>query len=90
MSALIDGARIVDFILLLILAEALLLFVLQRRFALGPGLSKLVFTLAAGACLLMALRSALSDMNTFAIAAWLTAGFVAHILDVLLRWRSVG
>ena len=88
MSALIESGRIVDLILVLLIGEAVLLFALRRLYALGPGLNKLLFNLAAGACLLMALRSALTDSGTFAIAAWLAAGFAAHVLDLASRWRS--
>jgi hypothetical protein len=46
-----------------------------------------VFNLLAGACLLMALRSALSGSGWAWIAAWLFAALVAHLADLARRWR---
>jgi len=42
----------------------------------------LLSTLASGACLVFALRTALLTHNATEIAAWLSLGFVFHLLEV--------
>lgn len=47
-------------------------------------------TLAAGGCLVFALRGALTGAAWPWIALWLSAGGVAHALDLWLRLRRPG
>lgn len=87
MSGLFASGRVVDTILLIIALEAAWLLwrargrrssvVLDTLFALGPG-----------ACLLLALRAALTGADWPWIALALAASFPLHLLD--LRRRRIG
>jgi hypothetical protein len=88
MQALFDGGHVVDLILLLMLVEAAALAVVRARRGTGLPLTALLPNLLAGACLLLALRAALTDSGVFSVSAWLTLGFVAHLTDLASRWRS--
>ena len=85
-AALFASGRIVDGILLLVAAEALLLAWLSRRG--GPALPALLANLASGAALMLALRAALVGAGWIAVAGWLLAGLLAHCADLGLRFRS--
>jgi hypothetical protein len=81
-----DGS-IVPLIIGLTVIEGVALTLLHRFTGRGPQPAALVANLAAGACLLLALRSALRGDSVSAVSGWLAAGFVAHLCDVTLRWR---
>lgn len=87
MSALFESGRIVDLILLLILAEALVIFVLGRVTSLRLPVCGLLLNLAAGASLLMALRAVLSDSGWMVTGIWLSCALIAHAGDLTLRLR---
>ena len=90
MAALFESGRIVDLILLIILLEAVVfggVALVRRGRADRPRLRGLLFNLAAGACLLMALRSVLTGAEWTAAGAWLAAALVAHIADLTQRLR---
>ena len=80
------SGRIVDGILLLVAAEALILAWLSRRG--GPPLPSLLTNLASGAALMLALRAALVGAGWIVIAGWMLAGLVAHLADLGLRVRA--
>ncbi len=82
-----DG-RIVDLIMGLVAIEALGLFALRRWAGIGPGLVPVAATLAAGACILMALRGALAGAPWTWSATWLLGALVAHLADLARRWRA--
>ncbi len=87
---LLDTTLMVDLILALLVAEALLLYALKRYRHHGPGLLSVLPTLVSGALLLIALRSVL-------VGAWpgwtglaLALAGIAHVLDLSSRnsrWR---
>ena len=79
-EALASG-RIIDAILLLVLLEAVLFLRAGRGRILLPNL-------AAGACLLLALRAALTGAPMALLGLWLALAGVAHGLDVAGRWRA--
>ena len=81
-----DG-RIVEWILLLIAAEAVIFSALVLIWRKRLPLTGLLLNLLAGACLLLALRVVLLGENWVMAAFWLGAAFVAHALDLLLRLR---
>lgn len=86
MSVLFASGRIVDFILLLVLAEAVGLVALHRATGHGPAPGALLPNLAAGACLLLALRFALRGAAWPVLALCLLGSLVAHLLDLRDRW----
>ena len=95
MESLFESGRIVDLILALMALEALALLALaviwrhrlpdcwkQRLPVAG-----LLLNLAAGACLLLALRAVLTDAGWRLAGAWLTAALLAHVGDLAQRLR---
>lgn len=87
MAALIESGRVVDLILVLTLAEALVLALLHRRTGRGVRPADLLPNLLAGAALLLALRAALAAAGWGSIAALLALAGVAHGFDLRRRWR---
>jgi hypothetical protein len=77
--------RLVDFVILFVAVEALILVWYHRRDPLGPGAIDIVVTLLAGLCLLLALRAGLAGASWLWIAAFLTASLVAHVADLRRR-----
>lgn len=72
-------------------AEAVVIFLYRRRTGRGLSGADLLSVLLPGACLVLALRSALISGDVPAIAAFLSAAMVSHVLDLRRRWRrSVG
>lgn len=79
--------RIVDIILALVLLEAAVLLLARARVARGPSPAAIIANLAAGAMLMLALRSSLVAAQWTQTALWLLAALAAHLADVILRWR---
>ena len=77
MTALIDA------ILAGMVAEAVALFALRRRFG-----RAMLPNLAAGACLLMAMRLAMSGAWWAWMSASLLGALVAHAIDLRQRWAT--
>ena len=75
------SGRIVDALLVLVLLEAVLFLRAGRGRTLIPNL-------AAGACLLLALRAALTGAPVALLGLWLALAGVAHALDVAGRWSA--
>jgi hypothetical protein len=84
----ITGAHIADIVLVAMLLEAAALGLLKWRTGRGPAWLPHLASLAAGACLVMALRCVLAGAGVGCAAAFLALGLVAHLIDVSLRWRS--
>jgi hypothetical protein len=78
------SGRVVDFILLIIALEFAVLLWRRRAGGVGPRALDLFFTLAPGACILIALRCALTGTGVIWIAFWLGASFPIHLGDL---WR---
>jgi len=88
MSALFASGRVVDLILLLMAGETALLVFLQATRRVGIPPRHLIPSLLAGACLLMALRAALTGAGVPSCAMWLLLGLGGHLLDLAVRWPS--
>lgn len=88
MSEWFADGRIVDLILVVILFEGIAFLVIKRLSSRGPALTGLLTNLAAGGSLVVALGLALADAEWRWIALWLTLAGIAHLADVLIRWRS--
>lgn len=67
--------------------EFVVLLLLRRRLGRGPSPGALAATLAAGLCLVMALRAALAGSGVASVGLWLAAALVAHAADMALRFR---
>jgi hypothetical protein len=88
MEQLFTSGRIVDLILLLMLAEYLGLRLVLARGAAGADLQGVALYLLSGAFLLLALRLALTGGSWVWIGCCLAAAGAWHLLD--LRRRFVG
>jgi hypothetical protein len=88
LAELFSSGRIVDLILGLVALEAMALLVHARRTGRGVAPAGLLTNLAAGTCLLLALRSALVDASWRWTAAFLAAALLAHLADLGQRWRG--
>ena len=71
------GSGIITLVILSILAAEAMFYVFYLKRLRG-----MLATLAAGACLVMALRAALLHHNNSELALFLALGFVFHVLEV--------
>jgi hypothetical protein len=88
MTELIASGRLIDLILALMLAEAVVLYAHRRHTGRGLPASGIVVNLAAGASLMLAVRAALTDAAPGWIAACLAVSLLAHLGDLAIRWRA--
>jgi hypothetical protein len=86
----ITSGRAVDVILGLMAAEGLVLGLLWRLGSRGVPPLPLLANLTSGACLLLALRGALTGAGPLWIGGFLGVALVGHLLELGLRWRSPG
>lgn len=87
LQELFATGRIADLILLLVALEAAALLLLHNLTGRGVPARQLLSNLAAGATLVLALRSVLLDQPWSTTAMWLLAALIAHAADLLARWR---
>ncbi len=87
MSALLASPVVVDLILALLALESALLIYWHRRTGRGIRPGQLLPNVLAGACLLLALRAALSGANPLYVGLALSGALLAHVADLYLRWR---
>lgn len=87
MSEVFAGPAAVDLILALVAVEVAALVWFRRRTGRGPDPLGLVASAAAGGCLLLALRAALTDAGPAWIAVALAGAGLAHLADLARRWR---
>lgn len=77
----------VDLILLLVALETLALVLLWRWKRRGLAPARLLPTMLAGGCLLLAFRAVLGGASLAWIGAALAAAGIAHFIDLRSRWR---
>lgn len=85
MAELFESGRIVDLILALMALEALVFCALALAGRDRIPLAGLLLNLAAGACLLLALRAVLTGAGWTVAGVWLTAALAAHVGDLVRR-----
>jgi hypothetical protein len=88
LAKLFASGRIIDGIVMVLALEWLSVLVAQRVFKRSFGSLALLVGLCAGLALLLALRESLLGARWQAVAAWLGAAFVAHILDLHIRLKG--
>lgn len=88
MGLLFQNGRAIDGILVLMLAEAMAVLGWRALRGGGPALVPFLGNLVAGAFLLLALRAALAGAEPLTLAILLLAAFIAHLVDLALRWRT--
>ena len=87
LSEMFSSGRIIDVIIALMVLETLALSGLYKWTGRGVAPVALLPFMAAGVCLMLALRLALTDADWLPIAGLLLLAFVFHALDIALRWR---
>lgn len=87
LEELFASGHIADLILLLVVFEAVVFLALRRLTGRGVPARELLPNLAAGATLILALRSALRGEPWSMTASWLLLALVAHGADLMARWR---
>jgi hypothetical protein len=85
MSDLLASGLLIDLIMIGVLFEAAALALLHRRRGLGFAPGRWLPTLAAGLCLMLALRAAVTGGGATLVLFWLAASGIAHALDLYLR-----
>jgi hypothetical protein len=73
---IIGSGEITLIILAILSAEALLYLLFFKR------LRKMLATLGAGACLVLALRAALIGQGSSVVASFLSVGFIFHVVEI--------
>ena len=76
----------IDAILGLVVIEAVGLVLLHRKTGHGPAPRALLGNLAAGFCLMLAVRLALGRAPEALIAGCLFVALIAHVGDLAARW----
>lgn len=84
---LFANGGIADIILALIIVECVVLLLVRAKLGRGPSPAAIIANLAAGAMLMLALRSVLVAAQWNETALWLLAALLAHLTDLALRWR---
>ncbi len=87
MEALFVSGRIADIALGVMAVEAVILYALMAYIGRGVRYRAILANLAAGACLVVAVRLALVGANWKWIAVALVASLLAHSLDLMMRLR---
>lgn len=88
MDALFDSPRIADLILAVLIVEGVVLTWRFSKTGRQPAPTTFVPFLAAGACLVLALRGALTEASWPWMAAALVGAGIAHLADLALRDRG--
>ncbi|WBQ12932.1 hypothetical protein L2D00_13940 [Hyphomonadaceae bacterium BL14] len=86
-SDLFTSGRVVDFILLVVVVEVIVLAVFPRLRG-AMSLTDVALLIAPGVMLMLALRGALTGAPHTITAAVLAAAFVFHLWDIIRRRRG--
>jgi tellurite resistance protein TehA-like permease len=88
MAELFTGERSIEFVMLLIALEAIVLIVLwwMRRCPLPPLATLLI--LAPGSCLLLAAHAALAGASWVWVSSLFLVALFIHLVDLRQRWRE--
>jgi hypothetical protein len=85
LQALFSSPHIVDLLLAFLLLETVLLLILRKHRGWSVSKSGLLLNAAAGAMLMLALRTVLSDASWYWLALCLFAAGVLHALQLLTQ-----
>lgn len=88
LNHLISSGFAIELIVALMVLEGLALAWWHGRTGQGPAPIDFAATLVSGLCLMMALRAGLVGDGPTWIGGWLVAALIAHLTDLLRRWRS--
>jgi hypothetical protein len=87
LMAFLGSAHLADVALIALLVEAAALTVYRTHTGRGPGLHEILSVLLPGACLLLAMRSALASAGAVVVGFFLLAALLTHAADLRRRWR---
>lgn len=88
LEQLYQGPLVVDIAIGFISLESLLLWAFHKFTGRGLALADCVLTILSGACLMLALRCALTPEGWPGVAFFLIAAGIAHGADLRSRWRD--
>jgi hypothetical protein len=88
MEDLVSSGHIVDWILVFVGVEAVVLVAYRRMTGRGLKPRGILFMLLPGVCLLLAVHAALIAAGPVIVAGWLAAALVAHLADLWQRQRQ--
>ena len=83
-----QGPLVVDIAIAFITLETLSLWALHKISGRGLALADYLLTILSGACLMLALRCALTPDGWPGMALFLIAAGLAHGADLRARWRN--
>jgi hypothetical protein len=86
MREFFSSGLVADVVLAFMFVEGLVLILAYRKTGKGIAPLNLFFGLAAGACLVLALRAAMTGAAWHWIAVALLASLAAHVVDIYRRW----
>ena len=87
MADFVGSGLAVDLVLGFLLLEAVLLFLIYRRWGMGVAPAQLWPMLGAGAGLLLALRAGIAGAGWYWVLAGLLLALFAHLYDLRCRWH---
>ena len=88
MIAPFGNGTIVDFVLVFMLFEAIVLIIVRMKTRSGLGAVDLLVSMGAGAALLMALRAVIRGNVWQYLVFWLMVALVFHVWDLTRRWTT--
>ena len=88
LEQLYQGSLVVDIAIGFITLETLLLWAFHKISGRGLALAECLLTIVSGACLMLALRCALTPDGWPGMALFLIAAGIAHGADLRARWRN--
>lgn len=88
LEALFKSGAIIDWILLLMAVEVIALLAWRHFSGTGVAPSALLPFLAAGVCLMLAVKFALTGQDWTRVAMALGGAFIFHLADVTFRWKT--
>lgn len=86
-AELFATGRIVDLIPALVVLEMLAVTILRWRTGHGIAVVDFISSLAPGVALLLAFRAQAGARDWTPAAAWLVVALVAHLADLVRRWK---
>ena len=89
MEEWVRGGLAADIVLVVMAIEAVVVGLYLRKIGLKSAVFGFFSALVAGACLVLALRSALSGGALGTIAVFLGLSLIAHVTEVVLKIRSI-
>ncbi len=84
---IVSSGRIVDFMILFVVIEVIVLTVYWRRTGQGIAFVPLLVNIGAGGSLMLALGATLKGFAPEIIALCLISSLVFHVSDLIIRWK---